>query len=65
MVDSVNENETLYEIVREISQLYEQNSLVDQMIDIEGSNAQLISIRAVLDIAINQSCLLVSILNIL
>ena len=65
MVDSVNENEKLYEIVREISQLYEQNSLVDQMIDIEGSNAQLISIRAVLDIAINQSCLLVSILNIL
>ena len=65
MVDSVNENEKLYEIVRAISQLYEQNSLVDQMIDIEGSNAQLISIRAVLDIAINQSCLLVSILNIL
>ena len=65
MVDSVNENEKLYEIVRAISQLYEQNSLVDQMIDIEGSNAQLISIRAVLYIAINQSCLLVSILNIL
>ena len=65
MVDSVNENEALYEIVREISQLYEQQSLVNQMIDTEGSNAQLISIRAVLDIAINQSCLLVSILNIL
>ena len=65
MLNSVNKTESLYEIVREISQLYEQQSLVNQMIDIEGPNAQLISIQTVLDIAINQSCLLVSILNIL